>query len=498
MLFLGIDLGTSSVKVSAMDESGNIHASAKQSYPLLHPAPGFSEQNPEDWFSATIEALREILMQCDRHKVVGMSFSGQMHGLVLLDRDGRVLRPAILWNDGRSQPMSDALNENPGKEFLIAHTGNISFAGLTLSKILWVKENEPDLFAKTAMILLPKDYLAWRLCGQYHTEVSDAAGTLLFDVKQSAWSQQMCELAGLRIDQLPQVLPSTGLCGTLRPELAEMLGLSPEVKIIAGAADNVAAAVGCGAVGTGGCNLSLGTSGTIVFSNDAFVQPAGGVLHAYNHADGGYYLMGCILNAASCLKWWNESILKTNDYAAEQATIQNLGRNSVFFLPYLMGERSPHNDANARAAFLGMSMDTTRAELSQAVLEGVAFALRDCLREAQVLGLSPVSSTICGGGAGSKVWQKILANVLGLTLKIPAQKCGADFGAAILAAVGCGAFQSIRSATESLVQIEETVTPDPALQSAYNERYGVFRQLYPALRTHFPQMQVREEGPYGS
>ena len=485
MLYIGIDLGTSAVKLLLMDEKGQIHKIVSKEYPLYFPHSGWSEQNPEDWYEQTIDGMQELLEGCDRTKVAGISFGGQMHGLVVLDGEDQVIRPAILWNDGRTVKETDYLNETIGKKNLSRYTANIAFAGFTAPKLLWMKENEPELFAKIKKIMLPKDYLAYRLSGVPSTDYSDASGMLLLDVKNRCWSREMMDICGISRDQLPDLYESYEAVGTLKPELAEALGLSVEVKIAAGAGDNAAAAVGTGTVGDNRCNISLGTSGTIFISSENFGVDAYNALHSFAHADGHYHLMGCMLSAASCNKWWMDEILSTKDYQKEQEGITNLGENKVYFLPYLMGERSPHNDPDARGTFIGMTMDTTRSDMTQAVLEGVAFALRDSFEVARSLGLKIERTKICGGGAKSALWKKIIANVLNVKVDVLENEEGPAYGGAILAAVACGEFASVTEAAEKLVRVVETVEPDSQLTEKYEEKYKKFREIYPACKALF-------------
>lgn len=485
MLYIGIDLGTSAVKLLLMDEKGQIHKIVSKEYPLCFPHSGWSEQNPEDWYEQTIDGMQELLEECDRTKVAGISFGGQMHGLVVLDGEDQVIRPAILWNDGRTVKETDYLNETIGKKNLSRYTANIAFAGFTAPKLLWMKENEPELFAKIKKIMLPKDYLAYRLSGVHSTDYSDASGMLLLDVKNRCWSREMMDISGISRDQLPDLYESYEAVGTLKPELAEALGLSAEVKIAAGAGDNAAAAVGTGTVGDNRCNISLGTSGTIFISSENFGVDAHNALHSFAHADGHYHLMGCMLSAASCNKWWMDEILSTKDYQKEQEGIKKLGENKVYFLPYLMGERSPHNDPDARGTFIGMTMDTTRSDMTQAVLEGVAFALRDSFEVARSLGLKIERTKICGGGAKSALWKKIIANVLNVKVDVLENEEGPAYGGAILAAVACGEFASVTEAAEKLVRVVETVEPDSQLTEKYEEKYKKFREIYPACKALF-------------
>ena len=408
-----------------------------------------------------------------------------MHGLVALDEQDEVIRPAILWNDGRTGKQTDYLNQVIGKETLSNYTANIAFAGFTAPKILWMRENEPENFARIRRIMLPKDYLAYRLSGTFCTDYSDASGMLLLDVRNKCWSKEMMEICGVTEEQLPRLYESWEPVGTLKPELAKELEFPADVKIIAGAGDNAAAAVGTGTIGNGACNISLGTSGTLFISSHTFGVDEHNALHSFAHADGHYHLMGCMLSAASCNKWWMDEILKTTDYQGEQAAITGLGENPVFYLPYLMGERSPHNDPDARAAFIGMSMDTTREDMTLAVLEGVAFGLRDSLEVARSIGVRPTRTKICGGGAKSPLWRKIIASVMNLDVDLIESEEGPGYGAAILAAVGCGVFGSVQEAADKLVKIIATEKPDPELVQKYEDRYQKFRELYPALKNFF-------------
>ena len=488
MLYIGIDLGTSAVKLLLMDETGKIHNIVSKEYPISFPHPGWSEQNPEDWFAESMEGMKELIAECDKSQVAGIGFGGQMHGLVALDADDQVIRPAILWNDGRTTKETEYLNEVIGRETLSKYTANIAFAGFTAPKILWMKENEPDKFARIRKIMLPKDYLAYRLSGVHCTDYSDASGMLLLDVEHKCWSKEMIEICGIREEQLPKLFESYEVVGTLKAEIASELGLSEQVKVVAGAGDNAAAAVGTGTVGEGKCNISLGTSGTIFISSKNFGVDEHNALHSFDHADGNYHLMGCMLSAASCNKWWMDEILKTKEYGEEQKKIIKLGENNVFFLPYLMGERSPHNDPKARATFTGMTMDTTREDMTQAVLEGVAFGLRDSLEVARNLGIKIERTKICGGGAKSPLWKKIIANVMNLKVDVIESEEGPGYGGAMLAAVGCGAFASVEDAADKLIKVVDTVEPEESLVRKYEERYRQFQKIYPAMKELFQEM----------
>ena len=485
MLYIGVDLGTSAVKLLLMNEDGKIENIASREYPLYFPNPGWSEQNPQDWFHQSMEGIKELLAGYPKEEVAGISFGGQMHGLVVLDERDQVIRPAILWNDGRTGKETEYLNQVIGKERLSEYTANIAFAGFTAPKILWMKEHEPENFGKIRKIMLPKDYLAYRLSGSFCTDVSDASGMLLMDVKNRRWSEEMLKICGIMEEMLPKLYESYEVVGTLKAEIAKDLGLSENVKVIAGAGDNAAAAVGTGTVGDGRCNISLGTSGTIFISSRKFGVDEHNALHSFAHADGNYHLMGCMLSAASCNKWWSEEILKTKDFKAEQESIRRLGENHVFYLPYLMGERSPHNNPDARAMFIGMSMDTTREEMTQAVLEGVAFGLRDSLEVARSLGIELERTKICGGGAKSPLWKKMIANIMNLKVDVIESEEGPALGAAMLAAVGCGAYPDVETVAGKVVKVIDTIEPEPELVQKYEERYQEFRKIYPAVKELF-------------
>ena len=488
MLYIGIDLGTSAVKLLLMDGEGEIQNVVSKEYPIEFPQPGWSQQNPEDWRDAVLEGIPELLRGFDAAQVAGIGAGGQMHGLVVLDEHDQVIRPAILWNDGRTAREVDYLNGTVGKEKLSAWTANIAFAGFTAPKLLWMREHEPENFARIRKIMLPKDYINFLLTGVHCTDYSDASGMLLLDVEHRRWSREMLDLCGITEGQMPRLFESYETVGTLRPEVAARLGLSSDVRVCAGAGDNAAAAIGTGTVGEGACNISLGTSGTIFISSEKFGVDPHNALHAFAHADGHYHLMGCMLSAASCNKWLMEDIFRTGDYAAEQAPItpEKLGNNHVYFLPYLMGERSPINDTDARGTFVGTTMDTSRADLTQAVLEGVAFAIRDSLEVARSLGISIRRSMLCGGGAKSPLWRTILANVLNIQLEVPASEQGPGMGGAMLAMVACGAYPTVEAACARLVHTAQTVRPDPAVAARYEARYQQFRQIYPAMKGLFP------------
>lgn len=489
MLYIGVDLGTSACKFLLVDENGQVCNQITREYPLYMPHTGWSEQAPAAWWDACLSGIPALLKGYDTNQVQGIGVGGQMHGLVALDDQDTVLRPAILWNDSRTAAQTRYLNETVGRKVVSHCTGNIAFAGFTAPKLLWMQVHEPELYERIAKIMLPKDYLVYRMTGVHSTDYSDASGTLLLDVEHKCWSSEMCRYCGVKPQWLPTLYESWQAVGCLQSDAAAALGLPTGVKVCAGAGDNAAAAIGTGTVGPGRCNISLGTSGTVFISSDHFGVDASNGLHSFAHADGGWHLMGCMLSAASCNKWWMEEILQVTqaDYSAEQSPITHdqLGRNSVYFLPYLMGERSPINDIDARGTLIGLSMDTTRSQISQAILEGVAFAIRDSVEAARSIGVSIPRSNLCGGGAKSPLWGTILANVLGIPLDILVTEQGPGYGGALLAMVCCGRFSSVHQATETLVHVSRTIQPDPELTTRYEARYQKFRKIYPTCKPLF-------------
>lgn len=479
--YIGIDLGTSSLKGILTDAKGNIRRQVSAEYDVICPQNNWTEQNPADWLAALRKVMSSLTRDCS-HSVKGISFGGQMHGLVVLDAQDAVIRPCILWNDGRTDKQTRYLNETIGRETLSRLTGNIAFAGFTAPKLLWLYENEPDNFERINKIMLPKDYLAYVLTGVFATDYSDASGTLLLDVQNKRWSSRMLEICRVSEKQLPTLYESYQVIGNLKKEFADEFGLNSDVKVIIGAGDNAAAAIGTGTVANGSCNVSLGTSGTIFISQDSFSVDNVNALHSFAHANGRWHLMGCILSAASCRKWWLEDVLENADYQADEAQIAQTDSGDVIFLPYLSGERSPHNDVNAKGAFVGLTAGTTRAQMSRAIMEGVAFALRDCLEVAASSGVKPMATNLCGGGARSATWRQICADVLNLPVNILTTEQGPSFGAAMLAMVGCGEYADVNQAAQAIVTAQQTIYPVSANVERYNRKYVKFKQLYPLLK----------------
>lgn len=481
--YLGLDLGTSALKVVVINNKGEVLSSCSVSYPLSFPHPGWSEEEPEAWWNACKKGIKKVLEDVDPNTIKGIGTAGQMHGLVTLDKNDSVIRPAILWNDGRSEEESGYLNNVIGKDKLIKYTGNISYAGFTAPKILWMEKHEKENFDRIEKIMLPKDYINYRLTGAFATDYSDASGMLLLDVKKRAWSDEMIAICHIKREQLPTLFESYERIGTLKCDVARELGLNSSVVVAAGAGDNAGAAISMGVSHEGECNISLGTSGTVFIPTDNFCN-LGTKLHSFAHANGHYHLMACMLSAASCNKWFYEEILKTNDYQKEQEGIkdENLGNNSVYYLPYLMGERSPINDTEIRASFLGLSLSTTRSDMVQSVLEGVAFALRDNMEIAKSYGIEIKKATLCGGGAKSRLWQKIIANVLDIELMLPTIENGPGVGGALLSSVASEEYKTIDEALSNLSLSFTSLLPDKAIVERYNKKYETFKKIYPSLK----------------
>ncbi|MCL2048485.1 MAG: xylulokinase [Defluviitaleaceae bacterium] len=486
MLTVGIDIGTSAVKIILVDNGGRVLRTVSLDYPLYMYDDGRSEQAPEDWWQQTADGLREITAGVE---VAAVSFSGQMHGLVLLDENDNVLRRAILWNDQRTIKQCDFLNNEVGREVLLENAANIALTGFTLPKILWVKANEPEIFKKVKKIMLPKDYIAYKLSSVFATDYSDASGMLMLDVKKQEWSQKILEIAGITQEQLPRLFHSYEAVGTVSPTAAAETGLSCDTKVVIGGGDQAVGAVGSGIVSAGMCSVSLGTSGVLFVASDNFaVDTSPAAIHSFCHATGRYHFMGVTLAAAGSHKWWTEEILAATDYSAEQENIDKIGKNPVYYLPYLSGERTPHNNPYARGAFVGMNMTTTRADMSQAVLEGVAFSLRDILTRVNALGASVTTARIIGGGAKSALWCQIIADILRLRVEKMQSDEGPAFGAAILAMVGAGAYRNVEEACAELIKITQTFTPNEENADEYDKRYPVYVGLYAALRGSFDEM----------
>ena len=473
-LALGVDIGTSGVRVLAVDEAGRVVAESVRSYPLLTPRPGWTEQNPEDWFDETVTALKELTAKLDGHELVALGLSGQMHGMVPLDAHGEVIRPAILWNDQRTGSGVAELEAAVPRETLVARTGNPAITGFQLPKLLWLRQQEPDNFARTRHVLLPKDYLGFRLTGVMAAEPTDASGTNCFEITQKVWDAEVLGALGLSVELFPQLVSSPEVVGTLTNDLAKETGLPEGLPIVAGAGDNAAAAIGLGlsSLTPGVGSVSLGTSGVVFAPLDAPTPDPEGRVHLFCHADGGYNLLGVTLAAAGSLQWYRDTLRPgvSFDVLTQEAETSQPGANGVTFRPYLAGERTPYLDPNLRGSWTGLSLASTQADLVRAVLEGVAFSLRDALDI--ITPLAPLSKAFTtGGGARSNMWLQLTADALGLPLIRPKQSQGPAYGAALLALQGLG----VAEQAASLAQLESDHNFQPTKDSPYQDALGRYR-----------------------
>ena len=486
MLFIGVDLGTTAVKLLLMDEEGSVKRIVSREYPLYMNEDGWSDQEPDDWWAAAADGIKELVGVCNPEEIQSISFSGQMHGLVLLDEYDKVIRRAILWNDQRTSAECDFLNNETGRDKLIDHTANVALTGFTAPKILWVKRHEPENFKRIAKIMLPKDYIAYKLSGIFATDYSDASGMLLLDVKNKKWDGFMLGLLGIDEGKLAKLYQSYEAVGTIRESASRTTGLPRSVKVVIGGGDQAVGAVGSGTVVNNMCSVSLGTSGVVFVASDTFkADYEKSALHSFCHATGKYHMMGVTLAAAGSNKWWVEDVLNETDYAKEQTGIGELGLNRVFFLPYLNGERTPINDPYARGAFVGMSMTSKRSDMMQAVLEGVTFSLRDILEIVRKLGVNVNTARIIGGGAKSPLWRQMTSDILNVRVETINSAEGPALGAAILAATGAGAFKSVEEACQSLITVTNVYTPNKETVERYNARYRIFTKLYDDLKDTF-------------
>lgn len=491
MYFLGIDVSTTATKALIIDEGGVVRGVGISEYDFETPQPLWSEQHPDLWWQGAQNALNAAAHQADIDpgQIAAVGLTGQMHGLVLLDEQGQVLRNAILWNDQRTQQQCDDIHAIIGKARFIQTSGNVALAGFTAPKILWVKENEPEVYARCAHVLLPKDFVRLKLTGEYAMDKADGAGTVLMDVAQREWSQTLLDELDIPVEWMPQLFEGTQVTGTITAQAARITGLTIGTPVVAGGGDQSAQAVGVGAVSSGVVALTLGTSGVVFTSTDQpFIEPEG-KLHAFCHAvPGKWHLMGVMLSAAGSLRWYRDRFAPGINYDDLLAPAGNIpaGSEGLFFLPYLSGERTPHPDPLARGAFIGLTVRHALAHCTRAVLEGVAFGLRDSFALLQSVGVGSIDQVrVSGGGAKSALWRQILADVLNAELVTVNTTEGAAYGAAILAAVGVDRWPTVEAACEELIKITSAVTPQPQHVEVYQTLYPLYRDLYPRLKPVF-------------
>jgi xylulokinase len=492
-LALGIDVSTTATKAVLVDEAGAVAGVASAGYPFETPRPLWSEQDPGLWWGGAIEAISSVLAAAGRAgaDIAAVGLTGQMHGLVLLDAADRVLRPAILWNDQRTAAECDAIRAAVGPERLVEITGNDALTGFTAPKLVWVRDHEPDVWRRSAHVLLPKDYVRLQLTGEHALDKADGAGTILFDLAGRDWSAEVLGRLDIPPAWLPRTFEGPEVTGVVTAEAAAATGLRAGTPVVAGGGDQAANAVGVGVVSPGTVALSLGTSGVIFAATDAPLYEPRGRVHAFCHAvPGRWHLMSVMLSAAGSLRWFRDALAPGEDFGALVATAADVapGSDGLLFLPYLSGERSPHPDPLARGAFVGLTLAHDRRHMTRAVLEGVAFGLRDGLDLMTAAGMpQPTQVRASGGGTASALWRQILADVLGVEIATVETTEGAAYGAGLLAAVGAGWWGSVDAATDAVVRVTPVASPGPdALR--YAERHAVYRDLYPALRETFPRL----------
>lgn len=491
MYFLGIDISTTATKSLLINLEGDVIALAATEYHFETPRPLWCEQHPSKWWDAVEKSLRAVIEKgnIEPGEIRGIGLTGQMHGLVLLDEKGSVLRPCILWNDQRTQSQCDEIHKRIGREKFIRITGNVALTGFTAPKILWVKENEPEIYAKAAHVLLPKDFIRYKLTGDFKMDKADGAGTVLMDLKARDWSDEVLSALEIPHQWMPPLYEGTQITGRVSSEAAGITGLKAGTPVVAGGGDQAAQAVGVGAVKEGIVALTLGTSG-VVFATvgEALIEPQGR-LHAFCHSvPGKWHLMGVMLSAAGSLRWYRDTFAEGMEYEDLLAPAANIpaGSDGLLFLPYLTGERTPHPDPLARGAFVGLTVRHTRAHCTRAILEGVAFGLRDSFELMKSTGLAKIDQIrVSGGGARSALWTQILADILNTKLVTVNTSEGAAFGAALLASVGSGAYPDVEAACEATIRVVRSVLPVERQAQTYEQIYPLYRNLYPALKSSF-------------
>jgi xylulokinase len=480
---IGIDVGTSGTRVLAVTTEGRLVAEATRPHELLTPRPGWTEQEPAEWWQACKGALAEVAAALGDDEVLGLGLAGQMHGSVFLDAAGEVIRPALLWNDQRTASQCDDITERVGEQRLLELAGNPALTGFQAPKVLWLAHDEPEAYGRVASVLLPKDYVRFKLTGERATDASDASGTLLLDVRARGWSSEILDALEIPREWMPQVFEGPEVTATLRDPVADELGLPRGLPVAAGGGDNAAAAVGVGVVREGSVSTSIGTSGVLFAHRDAFTPDPSGRVHAFCHAvPGAFHLMAVTLSAGGSLSWWRDRWDADFGQLVEEAAAVEPGAEGLLFLPYLTGERTPHLDPHARGAFIGLSVRHGRAHMTRAVMEGVAYSLRDGLEIMRALGTPDDDMRAVGGGARSPLWLELQADVYGRTVRRTEVDEGPAYGAALLAGVAAGAFAEVAEASEQVRLRGEVTEPDAARAARYDELYAVYRSLYAALR----------------
>lgn len=500
---IGIDIGTSGTKTVLFDEFGTVISSETVEYPMYQPQNGYAEQNPEDWYNATVETVKAVIKNSGvvNSDIIGIGLSGQMHGLVMLDENNEVIRRSIIWCDQRTAKEVDEMNEKLGREKLIEITANPALTGWTAAKILWVKNNEPENYAKCRHILLPKDYIRFKLTGEFATEVSDASGMQLLDVPNRCWSKEICDVLGIDMNMLAKVYESCEVTGKVTKEAAVITGLAEGTAVVGGAGDNAAAAVGTGVVSDGKAFTTIGTSG-VVFAHTSkiSIDPKGRVHTCCAAVPNCWHIMGVVQSAGLSLKWFRDNFCQAEkDTAAlmevdpyylmdKEAETVPIGANRLLYLPYLMGERTPHLDPDARGVFFGLSAIHTKKDMLRAVMEGVTYALRDSVEICREMDINVSDMMACGGGGTSPLWRQMLADQYGCSVKTAESKEGPALGVAILALVGTGVYSTVQEACEKIVKADKVQNPISENITEYEKYYDIYKALYPALKTQFAKL----------
>lgn len=507
--FIGIDIGTSGAKAVLINVEGEIITTVTNNYPMQNPHPLWAEQNPEDWWKATKKSISEIIQKnkINAENIKGLGLTGQMHGLVSLDKNGNIVYPCIMWNDQRTADECEEITSKIGFENLLKIIGNPVLPGFTAPKLLWLKKNKPEAYNKINKILLPKDYIRFRLTNVFCTDLSDASGTSLLNVEQRKWSDEILEKLNIPKDWLPNLLESVEICGSITKEASDATGLSVGTPVIAGGGDQAAGGIGSGCIKEGVVSIVLGTSGVVFTQTDKFRNEPQGKLHAFCHAvPGKWNLMGVTLSAAGSFKWYKETFFTKfsgssedpYDILTESAGLVLPGSEGLIYLPYLSGERTPFSDPDAKGSFVGFTLRHSMAHFTRAVLEGVSYSLKDCFELISSMGIQADKIVISGGGAKSKLWRSIIADLFGVEITTLSCTEGVPFGAAILAATGTGYYKNISEACGSILKTGSTTTPDKDKFKLYNDYYSAYKELYPELKTTFKNILSITKKYYGN
>lgn len=478
MNYIGIDLGTSSVKGLLMSATFEVLFTTSQDYPNFIDNRGWSEQNPEDWYNKSLIVLRELIEK-STDPIAAISFSGQMHGMVTLDREGSIIRPAILWNDQRTTHECDYLNKELGTEFLLKNTGNIALTGYTAPKVLWMKKHEPELFAKLDKVMLPKDYLAYKLSGVFATDYSDASGSLYLDVANKCWSKPMLEVLGLTEKNVPQLYNSFDKVGQTTAAINNLLGIDYSIDIVIGGGDQAVGSIGTGTVKNGDVNISLGTSGVVFAAADSYKLNKAGTIHSFCDATGKYHQMGVALNSGGSMNWWMSNVLHSKEFESMESAMNEISADEkLYFLPYLIGERSPINDPEIRGSFIGLALHHTDIHMSRAIIEGVAFSIRHMLDRMMIDETSTFKIT--GGGANNRLWVQIISDTIGMPINLINSSEGPAFGAALLA-YASATNQDVSKVATNAVKVVDRVMPREN-SKLYQQKYSKWLEIYPIVK----------------